>query len=490
MRFAISPKYFAPLCKCFAPLFVCFTFSFISLATFFKYRVHPYKCLALSCKRLAPFFFALIILTFSLPVFSQETAPSDSSSAEAPLAQSAPPAMGVIKDIRFIGLVRTSKKWLMSMFGAFIGCPLPYFQKAQLEGGLRALDLFREINIDLIKESEDDASNAIILVTVKEKWSIFGAVFGWGDYSGFVGGVAYADMNLGGRKNILVATGNFGEHIQEGTFTCIKIPMGVKKPGLIVSANVSNNHPEYTDFDGDKIIRKQMLRTGVSLSVMGISPWFMYTLGWGYSYTGWYNEDTINLHVNTISASLSKGWDARSEWFPLPRSLGVGAKLDLDWARWALPMGELTANAIYSVSAGSYKRMFFQFGVWGGMTFERPITMQFNRDTVKSFIAQSPWATDMLLSGRASWETGLFRAKFLTMSLFASFEAIVGRDIKIDKSEAHHLDVLGDNSPVWAIGPGAGVKIYFHEISIPTMMMGAFYNINQNKWQFGFSVGI
>lgn len=440
-------------------------------------------------------FFVFIFLFCAVFIYSQddnstkETNTTPSLVSEDPAAT--PPApMGFIKDLRFKGLVRTSKKWLMSLFGAFIGCPVPYFQEAQLKGGLMAMGLFNDVAVDLIKETDKPDSDAIIIVTVKEKWSLFGAVYGWGDDAGFVGGFAFTDMNAMGRHDIYMITGAFGADVQQGNFMYLRPPMGVKKPGFIVSADVSNNTPNYRTFDDDEVSKKEMLKTGCSLSVMGFCPAFMYTIGWGYSYTGWFHDDILNLHINTLSVMLSKGWDKNNEWFPISRGVGVGGEFNIDYARWCKPMGKLSANAVMTFPVYKYHRMLFRFTANGAITFDRPITMQLNRDSVKSFIAQSGWASDMFLSGRVSWETALFRAKFLNMSFFTSFEGIVGRDIRIDQGDGQRLDVRGDGTPKWAIGPGAGVKFYFHAIPIPIMMMGAFYNINQNTWQFGFSVGV
>lgn len=429
--------------------------------------------------------------------FAQDATSTDNVSNDAQAsdvknedANEAPQSAGKIKDLQFEGLTRTSEKWLMSMFGGFIGCPLQYFNPAQLEGGLKAIDVFREIKIDLIKENEDDEnSDVVVKVTVKEKWSLFGAIFGWGDDAGFVGSFAFVDMNAFGRKNMFMAMGNFGADIQEGNFMYMKPPMSQKKPGLIVNANVSNNTPYYSTFDDDKIAKKEMLKTGCSISIMGFCPAFMYTAGLGYSYMGWFHDNIKNLHVNTLSLTLSKGYDKSNDWFPLPRNVAVSGKFDLDWARYAKPMGEITFNGTVALPIKNYPRMLFKLSAFGGFTFARPITMQFNRDTVKSFIALNSWATDMIGSGRFSWETGLVKAKFMTMSIFASYEVVVGRDLQIDTESDDHLDVKGSNEAVWAMGPGAGVKIYFHEIPIPAMILGAFYNINLNKWQFGFSIG-
>lgn len=319
---------------------------------------------------------------------NSESAPPKDTLTDNNATPATPPApMGFIRDIRFVGLVRTSRKWLMSMFGAFIGCPVQYFQEAQLRGGLEAIGVFRDVKIDLIKATAAPDSDAIIVVTVKEAWSIFGAVYGWGDDAGFVGGFAFTDMNVFGRKNIFMLTGAFGADIQQGNMMFMKPPMGVKKPGFIINTEISNNTPYYSTFDDDEIVKKEMLKTGVGVSIFGFCPIFMYTAGFHYLYNGWFHDDIINLHVVSLDLTLSKGWDKKNEWFPITRNLGIGGKFDIDCARWGKPMGELTLSGIMTWDIKNYPRMLFRLSAKGGLTFERPITMQFNRDTVKSFIA-------------------------------------------------------------------------------------------------------
>lgn len=422
---------------------------------------------------------------------------------------------GVIRNIDFIGLKRTKKTWLLEndSIHKYIGMYISNFEKNELETTLHDIGLFSEIEIKLLRvlssdpnagyddeyderdyeeelTNEDIEADATLRITVKEKWSLIPLPFIAGNNDGVLGGFVFMDTNAFGIHDTFMAMGMGSEVRQMAMVMYMRGAKSPTKPGFMVNANFSNHMPDFSDFKDNEIASIYMLKAGAVGSLVGKIPGGVgYSVGLGYNFTGFYNSRYDAMHVNSLKLSLSKSWNKWNGWFMESSGLGASLSVGLDWGNLDHVEGEASAHANFMFNP-HYPRMTFNFSLSGAMSFNRPIVNILGKNSVGSQIVHNDFATDRALNAKFTWETGLVRIKFMTLSLFASYEFFMSANVKFDKSTQDPLDIASRNKFEWTSGPGVGIKIYINQITMPALMVGYFHNVNQNKPRFGFSVGM
>lgn len=416
-------------------------------------------------------------------------------------------AAGNITDIKFVGLKRTKLDYLLSRddIKQYIGLPIDYFDKSTLETTLQEIGLFSEIDIDVRRiaheavegyddeytddyedEYSDKNADAILVVTVKEKWSLIPVPFIAGNNDGIMGGAAFMDMNAFGRQWQFVTAGVFGEKMQMGVAMLRKPAGSVKKPGFMVNARFFNNINRYATFEDDTIYKVDTIKVGMGVALLGLIPGkISYQLGLGYQWLRYW-RDIDDTHTVNFNLTLARQWSRWNGWFLLSSGLSVTGSVATDWIN---PLGSASARANFQFSPG-YERMAIDLSVAGAMEFNQPINSLLNKNSVGSYLVSKEFTSDRMLRARAEWETGIVRIKFMTLSIFASYEFLMTANVKLDRSTSDPIDVASRNKFLWTQGPGVGIKLYLKQLAMPCLSAGFYYNINQNQPRFGFSLGM
>lgn len=422
-------------------------------------------------------------------------------------------AGGNITDIKFVGLKRTKLDYLMSRadIKKYIGSPVDYFNKDELITTLHEIGLFtdecsaeiKRIPKELVEgyddeyeeedyndELSDQNADATLIITVKEKWSLIPIPFIAGNNDGILGGAAFMDMNAFGRQYMFVAAGVFSANMQLGAIMLTQPVRSPRIPGFMVNARFSNNMPRFSTYEDDKIYEVDMLKASCGLSLQGLIPGKVkYTVGANFRYTRHWRDGVDDAFNNNLNLGISRKWTTWNGWFLLSSGLSFGGSVGLDWARPQNILGSVSGAANYQFSPG-YKRMTIDIALKGEMGFNQPITESLGKGNVGISIMHGDFRTDRAASAKVTWETGLVKIKFMTLSLFASYEFLLTGNVKLDRTTDFPLDIATRNKFLWASGPGIGVKIYLNQIAMPCLMVGYYHNVNQNKPRFGFSIGM
>jgi hypothetical protein len=80
------------------------------------------------------------------------------------------------------------------------------------------------------------------------------------------------------------------------------------------------------------------------------------------------------------------------------------------------------------------------------------------------------------ISGSLGLERYLFKVPFAVISLTAAYEAVYSYGTLLDHQFDH--------------GPVAMLQLYLNKVAFPGMGAGAAYNVDKNKWQFAFNIGM
>lgn len=420
-------------------------------------------------------------------------------------------ARGNITDIKFIGLRRTKPDYLLSRddIKCYLGTPIEYFNKDTLITTLHEIGLFTEDDIDVevrripkealipyddeYDESDyddeltDSDADATLIITVKEKWSIIPVPFIAGNNDGILGGAAFMDMNAFGRQQQFIAAGVFGEKMQMGVAMFRQSARSPTKPGFMVNARFFNNINRYATFEDDTIYKVDTIKVGAGAALLGVTPGKVnYSVGLGYRYVRYW-RDIDDTHTLDVNLSIGRTWTRWNGWFLLSSGLSARGSLASDFSSALL--GSVSGAANFQFSPG-YDRMTIDLSVAGAMEFNRPINDLLGKASVGSSLISNKFTSDRMANAKITWETGVVRVKFMTLSIFASYEFLMTANVKLDRTTSDPIDIATRNKFLWTSGPGVGIKLYLKQLAVPCLSAGFYYNVNQMQPRFGFSIGM
>lgn len=379
-----------------------------------------------------------------------------------------------ISKIEIVGLKRTKESFVQNVLKDFVGADAFEVDLNDVETKLQEQGLFSEIAAQIVLSSD----SATLLVTVKEKLSFLVVPFVMGSNDGVMGGLGAMDMNAFGMKNMALATGVFSKTMQMGMLLWSKPALDARHPGFMANAMVNHRSKEYATFDDDTICEYDMLPVSGSISLRGIITRFLdYSVGALYKYIHYFDDDGDNLgdmHLGFLSASLSASKKEWTGFFMNTSSAAVSAEIGCDFASPVKAMGEVSLRANWQFKI--IPRMKIDLSFAGCMAMNKPIAARPDKGSAGSSVLYSGFVTDKIASLKILYEAALFKAKFLTLSLYASYEAVIAADF--------------DDSFVWSMGPGAGAKVYLNRIALPALAGGVAYDIKHNHFNFVISLGM
>lgn len=383
-----------------------------------------------------------------------------------------------ITQAEIIGLKRTKESYVQNVLKDFVGIETSDTYSNEVLTKLQEQGIFSDIAV--VIAVAEDGKNAVLEVTVKEKWSFLAVPFIMGSNDGVMGGFTVMDTNAFGMKNMFLATGVFSKNMQMGMFMYSKPALDAFHPGFMVNASINHNSREFTDFDDNKICEYDMMPVGFVAKLQGIIIHNLtYSVGAKYQYIKYFDDDGFDLnddHILTANVAINLN---KNEWngiFMISSGVNLSGSIGYNFAESDGIMGELSLNANYQFPI--IKRMKIDITTAGAIAFNKDnyFNLLPGKGSVASSIGYSNFIANKVASLKFMYEAAILKMKIFTLSLYATYEGLIAND-------------YGDNF-VWTMGPGIGAKLYLNQIAIPAIMGGASYDINHNRFNFVISVGM
>lgn len=388
-------------------------------------------------------------------------------------AQGTSPASAMTVDsIEIRGLKRTKESYIMESLERFKGMKDAEQAAKGVEAALNAQGLFSEVSVEAVPSG----GGAKIVATVKEKVSFLPLPIGGGSSDGWMAGLMLMDMNAFGVHDIFTGGFIFGNEMQFAMLSYTKIPKGLLRPGFSVSGGfVNSDDKDYTDWNNNTFAEDDTIGAfGNMLVILPLSRHFTASLGGEYAFRH-YDDGTWDTgHLLMGKAALSWRTSHGGDWFPIESSVGLQGKAGGDLGNGGKAAQEASLKGHFQCPFTGRGRL--DLGFNGILQRDMPYPFQTGKRDVLSSIAVPDFQSDRYGAARLLCEIGLFRGKYAMLSLYGQFEAAAAKNT--------------DDSFVWCTGPGAGVLLYLNRIIFPSIMGGFTYNINQNRVQGSFSVGM
>lgn len=416
-------------------------------------------------------FSAAVILLCISTCMAQET-DTDTAESSVPVEGETASPKRRITNIEIHGLQRTKESYIMESLGRFKGMEAGDAAAKGVEAMLNAQGLFSEVKAEIA----DDGDGAKIVATVKEKVSFLPIPIAGGSSDGWMAGFMLMDMNAFGRHDIFTGGFIYGSEMQLGMLSFTKLPKGLLRPGFSAAGGFTNsNDKEFTDFYNNEFAEDDTIGAfGNAVLILPLSRHFSVSAGGNYKYChfddGTWDFSHLLMGVGGITWRMGQGGD----WFPLESGVSLQGKAGADLGDGANAAQEASLKGHFQFPITGRSRV--DIGFNGILQHDVPAPLQTGKGDICSSIVRPNFRSDRYGMSRLLCEVGLVRGKYAMLSLYTSFEAAAARDT--------------DDSFAWCVGPGAGVLLYLNRIIFPAIMGGASYNINQNRVQGSFSVGI
>lgn len=376
-----------------------------------------------------------------------------------------------ITSIKINGLKRTKESYIMESLEQFKGMEANVAAKG-VEMVLEAQGLFSEVSTEVVP----DGDGGKVVATVREKVSFLPLPIAGGSSDGWMVGLMLMDMNAFGRHDIFTGGAIYGSEMKLGMLSFTKLPKGILRPGFSVSGGFTNsNDKEFTDWDRDVFAEDDTVSAFGRVSlILPLTRHFSVSLGGDYTYRHFDDGTWDTGHMLMGVGALNWRTSHKTDWFTLESGVGLQGKAGSDLGNGALAAQEASIRGHFQFPLTGRARV--DLCLNGILQHNMPTPFQTGKGEIGSSIVVSDFRSNRYGMGRLLCEVALVRGKYAMLSLYGSAETAAARDT--------------DGSFVWCAGPGAGMLLYLNRVIFPAIMGGVSYNINQNRVQGSFSVGM
>lgn len=373
-----------------------------------------------------------------------------------------------INSIRFEGLKKTKEDFMQERLKEFLGKEAEELNLKQVETVLQAEGLFSEIEVS-VEGSE-------LVVTVEEKITFIPLPFAmYSSDSGFMGGFMLLNMNVFGKKRMLVTGGIFSAEKQTGMLIYSKPAGDIHHPGYSIYSSLGHCDGEVTDFEDNSYFDVEMFNARAKFSINeNINKYVSFSTGISYWYQNFFTDSITDNHEVLVSSSIDVNHVNWNGYYLITNSAAVSAEVGYS---------NVDQTMVERIGFRGMTQYAFVPMVRGILTCAcdlqtgKFILNKADCSDVASTIMFTDFKTDQLFGSGIALEEALCKTKFGTVSLFETYEFDMAKDIF-------------DDSFVYCHGPGAGVKLYIKQLAFPAMNIGFSYNVTQNDWKFVASFGM
>jgi hypothetical protein len=384
-----------------------------------------------------------------------------------------------ITAVSVIGLKRTKPYIAETPLQKFIGMDADSIDNNEVIAVVKSTGVIEPLSVEIIDNQEGNGKT--LVVTVKEKWTIFPIPIISVNSSGWSAGGVLADANAFGLKDMMMVMGIFGTGDLTASVMYINTPDRIGAFGWNVMGFFSLQENETTDQTGERILQ---LYNSMSINpTIGLSySWREHitpSLSLSYRYVGLRDTDNpINapengVHALTLSPSINIRYNSWDGYFLNDKNASL--KYNYTFVINDEDVHSVSINAAFNHSLIPG----FRFTAKSGMTFAAPSASPFFESSSASIpvsILAQRYSAHHIAGLSLGLEKYLLKFKFGMLSVSAAYQGVYSYSSVLEHQADH--------------GAAAMLQMYFSGVALPAMGLGGAYNVDKNIWQYAFNVGM
>ena len=377
---------------------------------------------------------------------------------------------GVVRDITFTGLKRTKPLVAERILDKFRGLRPEEIDENDVRAAIIESGILDPERIEFLPHDSDD--DWTLHAIVVEKMSFFPIPLFMAGSSGWMAGLAVADMNVFGILDTFALTGIYSGDSWVAMAMYSHVGVTAVRPGFMTAVSYSRSEFKMNNAYGDTLFRIDRAEAGVSGGIT-----YQFSGLWEGRFMLGYNRsdiETPNQTWHTITARPQIGFRS-SNWdgYLLNQN---GAVLEyeieavLDGA--AAHRVGLVFNYDRSIISG------FRWTAKGGAVWspESDMFTETSPSEVNVTLMTDHFRAATMAGLYAGFEKALWRTNVGTLAMLAAYQALASRSLSDGDSFDH--------------GPFAGLQFYLRRIAIPAVGIGVSFNLVHETTQWSFSIGM
>jgi outer membrane protein assembly factor BamA len=384
-----------------------------------------------------------------------------------------------ITGISISGLKRTKAVVLEQPLKKFLGRNVEDVSIVEVEGIVVSTGILEPVAVSI--EDAPGEAGKILVVAVREKWTIFPLPMFFADSGGRInGGLFFMDSNAFGLRDLFVAGGMYGSSGWIATAMYQYTPEKDHVPGWSLMGFYSRQDVENTD--QHKTALRRYTQDSFSGS-LGLNYSFTELFGASLSFS--YAQNMLREHENPLEVPDKDAMVFR-----------INPELSLRRSNWdGYFMAEQSVRLSYSYLIGlndypsfhsidlqgNYEISIipgFKFSSHGGLHYEpeAPVLFESSASSVRISILPSSFLAQNFAGASAGLEKYIWKFSQGTLSVYGNYQVVYSQG-----------PLLGDQ---FDHGAAAGVNFYLSRLAIPAVGLGVAYNVAANEFQGSFSIGM
>jgi hypothetical protein len=376
---------------------------------------------------------------------------------------------GVVQDIAVSGLKRTKPLVAERLLEKFRGLRPEDINENDVRAAIIESGVLDPERIEFLPHDGD--GNYTLHAVVVEKMSFLPIPLFLTGSSGWMLGLALADMNAFGQRDSIVLAGIYSADSWFAMVMYAHPGIVAEKPGFMLGGSYSRNEFKASNAYGDSLFSIERAEASASAGISyQFSRLWDSSLTLGYSYS---EIESLNRIDHSVTARPQIGVH-RNTWdgYLLNQnsaSLGYEIQVFPDTVKHRL---SALFNYDKSIVSG------FRFSAKGGTVWtpEADIFTETAPDAVNITIMTGNFRAMNMAGLYAGLEKSLFRVNAGTLAILAAYQVLASRSLSDGDSFDH--------------GPFAGIQFYLRRIAIPAVGLGVSYNLVRETSQWSFSIGM
>jgi hypothetical protein len=384
-----------------------------------------------------------------------------------------------ITSISVSGLTRTKLHVIEKPLQKFIGYDALNIDINEVIAILKSTGIVEPLTVGI--EDDQDGNGKVLVVSVREKWSVFPIPFFGINSGGWSVGGAFMDTNAFGLKDTMMVMGTYGTGGWMANIMYINTPDSVGDFGWNLMGMFFFQDKENTDQRDERVLRRfnsMSINPSIGLSYKLTE---LITPNMSISYRNVMLRDTespINAPQDGVQAiSLSPGIVFHNDTWDGYFLNGIDASLKYNYT---IVLDDDNVHAL-SLNAALNHSIIpgFRFMAKSGIVFATfsasPFFESSPVNAAVSILPQKYSAVD-LVGMSFGLEKFLFKFELGSVSVSAAYQALYSYGALLHRQFDHGAVVM--------------MQMYFSKVAIPGMGLGAAYNVDKNVWQFAFNIGM
>jgi len=379
-----------------------------------------------------------------------------------------------ITDISITGLGRTRLSTAERPLRRFIGLEADELDPNEVLTAIIATGILEPVSVEV--------EGGVLVVEVRERWSIFPIPLVMGGSGGLSGGLAFFDANAFGLNDQFFVAGFYHPNGWMASLGYIRSSRGGRAPGWSGMGAFSRAERHDRNQTSDVLRRFELdtisLRTGLHFPLLKDSDLLSSSLLFSF------NDSILRNQANALyGPDSSLRLFGTGKDFAIRRNSWDGFFLSQEAASIRYSF-YTDFNGVYFQSVrfqGTWERSLipgFRFNLRTGLIFQpdAPILSESSPGVAQVAILPREFSARNYAGMSAGLEKSIFRVAAGTLSLSVAYQAVYSYGSILGESIDH--------------GCFAMVFFYLHRLAIPALGLGVAYNVSRNYFQGFFSFGM